>query len=230
MTEPSAKKQKLADGSAKPAAAKPVLHSYWRSSCSWRVRIAFALKDVDYDYVAVNLLKGEQRGDSNTKLNPMGQVPALIVDGEALHQSLAIMEYIEETYDGPALLPKSTMARAKIRAMCDIIATGIQPIQNLAVIKMIAAEQGDAKKIEWAKHWITEGFVALEKEFEKYSGKYSYGDSITMADCCLPPQIYNAGRFSVDMSKFPNIARVGQALEEHPAFKKAVPAEMPDAA
>eukprot|EP01063_Lacrimia_lanifica_P022090 TRINITY_DN29798_c0_g1_i1.p1 TRINITY_DN29798_c0_g1~~TRINITY_DN29798_c0_g1_i1.p1 ORF type:complete len:227 (+),score=126.83 TRINITY_DN29798_c0_g1_i1:58-738(+) len=226
MGEPAAKRQKT-----EAAKEKLALHSYWRSSCSWRVRCALALKGLDYEYVPVNLLKGEQRSEEMKKLNPMGQVPAFVVDGQALSQSLAIMEYIEETHAaGTALLPKDAFARAKVRELCGIIATGIQPIQNLAVIKMIAAEQGDDKKMEWAKHWITVGFEALEAAMEKTAGKYSHGDEVSMADCCLPPQIYNAGRFKVDMSKFPTIARVGKALEEHEAFQKAVPEKMPDAA
>eukprot|EP01061_Rhynchopus_euleeides_P030371 TRINITY_DN50481_c0_g1_i1.p1 TRINITY_DN50481_c0_g1~~TRINITY_DN50481_c0_g1_i1.p1 ORF type:complete len:244 (+),score=107.12 TRINITY_DN50481_c0_g1_i1:48-734(+) len=223
MAEPAAKRARTE--------SKPVLFSYWRSSCSWRVRIALALKDVEYSYEAVNLLKGEQRSEDHVKRNVMGQVPAYIVSegDDAVGQSLAIMEYIDEAHAGYPLLPKDLLQRAKVRELCNIIASGIQPIQNLAVLKKVGADFGDEHKTKWAQYWITEGFKALEKALERTAGKYCFGDEVTMADCCLVPQIYNAGRFNVDFSAFPLIKRIGEELDKHPAAKKAHPDNMPDA-
>ena len=146
------------------------LYSYWRSSCSWRVRIALAVKGVDYKYEGVNLLKGEQKAEGYTNdKNVMKQVPALDVgDDGVVGQSLAIMEYIEEVYPGPSLLPSSPLDKAKVRELCQIIACGIQPIQNLAVIAKIGADFGDEHKPKWANHWITQGFESLEKALIKY--------------------------------------------------------------
>eukprot|EP01064_Diplonema_japonicum_P033602 TRINITY_DN6679_c3_g1_i1.p1 TRINITY_DN6679_c3_g1~~TRINITY_DN6679_c3_g1_i1.p1 ORF type:complete len:237 (+),score=73.63 TRINITY_DN6679_c3_g1_i1:33-713(+) len=224
MSEPAAKRAKT------EAASEPTLYSYWRSSCSWRVRIALAIKGVEYKYEAVNLLKAEQKTDEHVgKRNVMAQVPAFVVDDKVIGQSLAILEYVEEAYKGPSLLPENALERAKVREICNIIASGIQPIQNLAVIVKIAKDFGEEHKPKWAHFWITKGFEALEKELEKTSGKYCYGDSVTMADCCLVPQIYNATRFNVDFSKFPIITKIGAALAELPEFKKAHPDQMPDA-
>ena len=162
MTEPPTKKQKL-------SVEEPVLYSYWRSSCSWRVRIALELKEKKYAYKAVNLLKGEQASEEHvSKRNVMAQVPAFEVGGDIIAQSLAILEYIEETADGHALLPKSPIQRAKVREICNIISSGIQPIQNLAVIKKVAADFGEEHKMPWGKYWIEQGFVSLEKELAKY--------------------------------------------------------------
>eukprot|EP01060_Flectonema_neradi_P036880 TRINITY_DN725_c0_g1_i1.p1 TRINITY_DN725_c0_g1~~TRINITY_DN725_c0_g1_i1.p1 ORF type:complete len:222 (+),score=51.60 TRINITY_DN725_c0_g1_i1:53-718(+) len=213
--------------------AKPdtlTLHSYWRSSCSWRVRIALAVKGVEYKYEAVNLLKGEQKGEKYVaEKNVMKQVPSLDVGDDVLSQSLAIMEYIEEVYPGPSLLPDSAIDKAKVRELCQIIASGIQPIQNLAVIAKIAADFGEEHKPKWANYWITQGFVSLEKQLQKTAGKYCFGDQITMADACLIPQIYNANRFAVDMTQFPTIVKVKKNLDEVEVIRKAEPENMPDA-
>eukprot|EP01059_Diplonema_ambulator_P010708 TRINITY_DN20715_c0_g3_i1.p2 TRINITY_DN20715_c0_g3~~TRINITY_DN20715_c0_g3_i1.p2 ORF type:complete len:225 (+),score=117.47 TRINITY_DN20715_c0_g3_i1:261-935(+) len=221
MSEQPAKKAKTE--------AEPTLYSYWRSSCTWRVRIALAIKGVEYKYEAINLLKGEQRSEEHVKRNVMGQVPAFVVDDKVLGQSLAIMEYIEEVYSGPALLPSDPFEKAKVRELCNIIASGIQPIQNLAVIAKIGQDFGEEHKPKWANYWITKGFESLEKELEKTAGKYCFGDEVTMADCCIVPQIYNATRFNVDFESFPIIKKIGENLAEHPAFKKAHPDNMPDA-
>ncbi|KAK3094067.1 hypothetical protein FSP39_023719 [Pinctada imbricata] len=203
-----------------------ILYSYFRSSCTWRVRIVMNLKGLDYEYSAVNLIKdgGQQRTDDYSAVNPMQQVPALMVNGEVLTQSVAIMEYLEEKYPENPILPKDLISRAKVRQIAETIAGGIQPLQNLVVLQKI----GDENKAEWAKFWIDKGFVALESMLEKTAGKYCYGDSVTMADVCLVPQVGNANRFNVDMSKFPIISRVNEELEKLEAFQKAHPFVQPD--
>ncbi|KAA0177433.1 hypothetical protein FNF27_01211 [Cafeteria roenbergensis] len=218
-------------------AAKPVLYSYWRSTCSWRVRIALALKGIDYEYKAVHLLKdgGEQLKDEFAALNPMREVPALVIDGNTLTQSMSIIEYLEDTRPtaGVKLLPGSAAERAKVRAMAQMIGCDIQPVQNLRVLKRFMAEfstqeEKDAKKLEWGKWVIETGFRGLEAALSTTAGKYACGDEVTLVDVLLVPQEYNAGRFGVDMSAFPTIARVCAAAKELPAFKAADPSEMPD--
>ncbi|KAJ0399605.1 hypothetical protein P43SY_008924 [Pythium insidiosum] len=213
----------------------PVLYSYWRSSCSWRVRIALAHKGIEYTYKPVHLVKngGEQYQDEFSALNPNQRVPTLVIDGLAISQSSAILEYLEETRPEKPLLPKDPANRAKVRNVCQIIGADIQPIQNLAVMnKAVEAlpesEQG-AKKLEWGRYWIERGFIALEKELEKTAGAFCVGDSLTLADLYLEPQVYNANRFSVDMTKFPLIARISAALADLPEFKAAHPSQQPDA-
>ncbi|CAB3375231.1 Hypothetical predicted protein [Cloeon dipterum] len=205
---------------------KPVLYSYWRSSCSWRVRIALNLKEIDYDIKAVSLIKngGEQHTAEFREMNPMSQLPAFVVDGNTYTESLAILEYLEATHPDIPLLPEDEHKRTKVRELCQMIASGIQPLQNLAVLNHV----GDEKKKEWACHWITRGFNALEKTLETTAGKYCVGDEITMADCCLVPQLYNARRFQLDLEPYPNIVRIDQELENHPAFKAAHPNSQPD--
>eukprot|EP00053_Salpingoeca_punica_P020092 m.207671 g.207671 ORF g.207671 m.207671 type:complete len:215 (+) comp17792_c0_seq1:6298-6942(+) len=203
--------------------AKPILYTYFRSSCSYRVRIALALKHIDYEQRAVNLLKGEQLSDSYRAVNPLGLVPSYVVDGNVLSQSLAIIDYLDETVPSPPLLPQNPLDRARVRAIAQTIACDIQPVQNLRVLK----QMGDQKN-EWGKKVITDGFKAVEVMLAQHAGKYCYGDSITLADICLMPQIHNAKRFEVDMTQFPTIQRVEAALEELPEFRAAHPFRQPD--
>ncbi|XP_027225770.2 probable maleylacetoacetate isomerase 2 isoform X2 [Penaeus vannamei] len=202
---------------------RPILYSYFRSSCSWRVRIALAHKGVDYEYRAINLLKQEQVSDEYKKLNPLGQVPALIVDENTLTQSISILEYLEEAFPQKPLLPKDLFKRAKVREVCEIIGSGIQPLQNLSVLQKIGET-----KMEWGHFYIQKGFVALEQVLANSAGKYCVGDEVTIADCCLVPQVYNANRFKVDMAAFPVISRVHDALMSLDAFKAAHPSQQPD--
>ncbi|XP_061599209.1 maleylacetoacetate isomerase isoform X1 [Cololabis saira] len=204
---------------------KPVLHGYFRSSCSWRVRIAFALKGIEYDQAPVNLIKdgGQQLTEPYRTLNPMQQVPAVEIDGFTLCQSLAVVQYIDETRPGPRLLPADPKARAQVRMISDVIAAGIQPVQNLYVLQKIGAE-----KMEWAQHFIDRGFQALEPMLKQTSGKYCVGDEISMADICLVPQVYNAERFKVDVGKYPTIKRLNEKLLEIEAFKVSHPSRQPD--
>ncbi|KAM4624872.1 maleylacetoacetate isomerase isoform 1-T1 [Polymixia lowei] len=205
--------------------AKPILHGYFRSSCSWRVRIAFALKGIEYEQVPVNLIKdgGQQLTDQYKALNPMQQVPAVEIDGITLSQSLAVIQYIEETRPGPRLLPTDPKRRAQVRMICDLIASGIQPLQNLYVIQKIGAE-----KVQWAQHFIERGFQALEPILKETAGTYCVGDEISMADICLVPQVYNAERFKVDVGQYPTIRRLNQTLQEIEAFKVSHPSSQPD--
>eukprot|EP00066_Takifugu_rubripes_P001480 XP_003962685.1 PREDICTED: maleylacetoacetate isomerase isoform X1 [Takifugu rubripes] len=205
--------------------AKPVLHGYFRSSCSWRVRIAFALKGVEFDQVAVNLIKdgGQQLTEQYKTLNPMQQVPAVEIDGITLSQSLAVIQYIDETRPGPRLLPADPKKRAQVRLISDLIASGIQPLQNLYVIQKMGAE-----KMQWAQHFIDRGFQALEPILKETSGTYCVDDEISMADICLVPQVYNAERFKVDLEKYPTIKRLNQTLREIEAFRVSHPSCQPD--
>uniref|UniRef100_UPI0037E8BFFC maleylacetoacetate isomerase isoform X2 n=1 Tax=Semicossyphus pulcher TaxID=241346 RepID=UPI0037E8BFFC len=204
---------------------KPVLHGYFRSSCSWRVRIAFALKGIEYDQVPVNLIEdgGQQRTKEFKTLNPMQQVPAVEIDGFLLSQSLAVVQYLDETRPGTRLLPEDPKKRAQVRMISDLIASGIQPLQNLSVIQKVGAE-----KVPWSQHFIDRGFQALEPILKQTAGKYCVGDEISMADICLVPQVYNAERFKVDLEQFPTIKRLNQTLLEIDAFKVSHPHSQPD--
>eukprot|EP01114_Cavostelium_apophysatum_P023982 TRINITY_DN922_c0_g2_i1.p1 TRINITY_DN922_c0_g2~~TRINITY_DN922_c0_g2_i1.p1 ORF type:complete len:209 (+),score=22.98 TRINITY_DN922_c0_g2_i1:93-719(+) len=205
--------------------SKPVLYGFWRSSSPWRVRIALNIKGIDYEYRPVNTAARENRSDEFSKLNPMRTLPVVEIDGHAIPDSNTIMEYLEETRPTPALLPKDPYQRSIVRQIVSAIISGIQPLQNLPVLEKV----GEEKKMEWAQHFITNGFEAVEKILSKTAGKYCYGDELTLADCVIVPQVYSAGRFSVDMSKFPTIARVNANLLELEAFKKAHANMMPDA-
>jgi len=212
--------------------AKPVLYSYFRSSASWRVRIALAYKGIEYDYKAVNLIKdgGQQLTEEYRELNPMRQVPTLVIDGVILAQSLPIIEYLEETRPDKKLLPQDPAKRAQARQIAEMINSGIQPIQNLAVLKLVGEWTGDeSKKATWAKHWITNGLQGVEKMLSRTAGRFCVGDEVTIADLCLIPQMYNATRFGVDLSPFPLINRVVDECGKLEAFQKAEASSQPDA-
>ncbi|KAI9168200.1 hypothetical protein H9P43_007572 [Blastocladiella emersonii ATCC 22665] len=200
-----------------------VLYTYFRSSCSWRVRIALNLKGIKYTPKYVNLLKGEQRADEYAdSVNPSRMVPALQIDGHLLTQSMAILEYLDETRpDTPSLLPADPVARATVRALANILAADTQPVQNLRVLQKVSSDP--AERAAWGKHWVSAGLDALEKAVAKTAGKYCVGDSVTQVDVCLVPQLYNAGRFGVDMAPYPTLTRVAAALALLPAFQKARP-------
>lgn len=221
---------------ARVDALAPVLYSYWRSSSSYRVRIVLALKEIPYEYHPIHLLKdgGQQLTAEYVALNPSKEVPTLVIDGLTLCQSTAIIEYLEETRPDPKLLPSTPGDRAIVRQLCNIISNDIQPVGNLRVLKHVQSfftdpKEKDAHRMEWAQTHIKHGFEALEAVMAKHSGKYSFGDAVTMADAFLVPQVYNALRFKVDMSAYPTILRVHEALSELPAFKDAHPSAQPDA-
>ncbi|XP_059482275.1 probable maleylacetoacetate isomerase 2 [Neocloeon triangulifer] len=207
---------------------KPTLYSYWRSSATWRVRLALNLKGIEYDVKTLDILKkegGENLTEEYKAISPRQFVPALVINEETtLIESMAILEYLEESYPQAKLLPSDLITRAKIRGICSLIVSGIQPLQNVGILKSV----GEEKKIEWARTWITKGFQAVEKVLESTSGKYCVGDEITLADCCLIPQTFNARGYLVDMTQFPNIVRIDNELKDHPAFKAAHPFSQPD--
>jgi len=185
-----------------------------------------AIKGIKYEYKAVNLLKQENRTEEFFKVNPMQAIPTLVIDGHTFAESVAIMEYLEETRPDPPLLPKDPVNRAKVRQMVEIIVSDIQPVQNLRVLEKV----GEEKKAEWAKHWITVGFEALETVLSKNStnGQYCFGSSLTLADCVLVPQVYGARRYNVDLTKFPIISKIEAHLNTLEAFKQAHADVQPD--
>ncbi|XP_055816464.1 glutathione S-transferase zeta class-like isoform X2 [Solanum dulcamara] len=206
------------------------LYSYWTSSCAFRVRIALNLKGLEYEYKAVNLLKGEERDPEYLKLNPLGYVPTL-VDGDAIiADSFAIIMYLEEKYPQRALLPQDLQKRAINYQAANIVSANIQPLQNLAVLKYIHEKVGPNEATPWGQSHIRKGFEALEKLLKDYAGKYATGDEVYMADLFLAPQIHAAiKRFEVDMNQFPTLLRVFEAYQELPAFQDAMPEKQPDA-
>lgn len=207
------------------------LFDYWRSSAAYRVRIALNLKGISYDHVPVNLRQGGHRTLDYLGRNPQGLVP-LLEDGETrLTQSLAIIEYLEETRPKPPLLPSEPKSRAEVRALALLVACDIHPLNNLRVLQALEHRFGISERdsVAWYRHWILEGFGALEKRLATTAGRYSYGDAVTLADLCLVPQVYNARRYQCDLASFPTIRRVDAACGELPAFESARPERQPDA-
>lgn len=199
-----------------------VLYHYWRSSASYRVRIALAELGVAFDAVTVNLLDGSQRGDENLARNPQGLVPTLEIDGLRLTQSLAIIDYLNETRGG-GLLPGDAAGRARVRALSHAVAMEIAPICNLSVGRYAVDHSGGGVTQEgWMRHFIGAGFAALDRMLDG-AERFCHGARLTMADCCLVPQVFNARRWGVDMTSFPTISRVDAALAEHPAVLAAHP-------
>ena len=211
------------------------LYTYFRSSAAYRVRIALNLKGLPYESVPVHLLRdgGEQHSDDYARLNPAELVPTL-VDGEhALGQSLAIIEYLDEVHPSPLLLPGSALARARIRALAQSIACDMHPLNNLRVLQYLAREHqlDEAAKAMWVRHWITLGFTALEAQLQHAStGLFCHGDTPTLADCCLVPQMFNARRFATPLEGFPTLCRIEAACLALEAFQRAAPEAQADAA
>jgi maleylacetoacetate isomerase len=207
-----------------------VLHSAWRATAPYRVRIALNLKGLSYDYAPVNLAAGEQREEAYRTLNPQRLVPTLEADGRVLTQSLAILEWLEETHPVPPLLPAEPFDRATVRAMCGVVACDIHPLNNLRILKALSAMgQDEAARNAWVERWIAEGFEALEPMVARHGQGWAFGAAPTLADCCLVPQVYSARRFGVDLGPYPAISGVAEAAEAHPAFAAAHPSRQPDA-
>ncbi|WP_028717504.1 maleylacetoacetate isomerase [Paracoccus sp. J39] len=202
-----------------------VLHDYWRSSASYRVRIALALKGIAYRRVTVDLVAGEQRGAANLRVNPQGLVPALEIDGRVLTQSLAIIEYLEETRPEPALLPEDAAARAHVRALALAVACEIHPVSNLRVLDRVEALAGSEARAAWNRENIARGLEAVERLLDHpgFAGRFCHGDRPGMADCVLIPQIDNARRWGVNIDAFARIQRVEQACKTLIAFRTAFP-------
>ncbi|GGD96842.1 maleylacetoacetate isomerase [Rhizobium anhuiense] len=201
-----------------------VLYDYWRSSASYRVRIALNLLGVDYRTVPINLLEGAHRRPDYLALNPQGFVPTLVIDGKTLTQSLAIIEYLAETRPECGLLPSDIADRQKVRALAYAVAMDIHPICNLHVVShlMTLTDKTDARE-EWMKHFITDGLRKLEAMIGNGDGAFSFGDTPTMADLCLVPQVYNARRWGVDLTAFTRIVDIDARCAELPAFQAAHP-------
>ncbi|HTH75179.1 MAG TPA: maleylacetoacetate isomerase [Trinickia sp.] len=210
------------------------LYSYFRSSASYRVRIALNLKGLPYEYAAVHLLRGggEQLRADYRRVCPDGVVPSLVDGSVVLQQSLAIIEYLEETHPNPPLLPSAPGDRAYVRAIALQIACEIHPLNNLRVLKYLKHELGvtDEAKGAWYKHWIDNGFSVLEATLagDPRTGKFVFGDTPTMADLALVPQVFNAMRFNVDMQPYPTIQRLYDEAMRHDAFERAAPGRQPD--
>jgi maleylacetoacetate isomerase len=211
------------------------LYTYWRSSAAYRVRIALALKGLEYESVPRHLLRdgGEQRRPEYLALNPQGFVPALEHDGVVVTQSLAICEYLDECFPAPPLLPAGARERAAVRAMALAIACDIHPLNNLRVLQHLRTEYGqdDEGLGRWARHWISRGFEALEQLVARHSGdgRHCFGKAVTLADVCLVPQVANGRRVQLDLAPWPRLMAVTGHLESLPAFAAARPDVQPDA-
>ena len=209
-----------------------ILYDYWRSSSAWRVRIALHIKGVAFERRVVNLRPdvGEQHGDAFHALNPSRQVPVLIPDGDGarpIAESMAIIAFLDEQFPTPPLLPADPWLRARARQLAEIVNAGTQPLQNMAVLQYVEATGGDANA--WAQHFIARGLAALEETAQKTEGRFLVGDTPTLADIYLVPQMYNARRRSVDLAPYPTLVRVDAACAALPVFAAAHPDAQSDA-
>lgn len=208
------------------------LYTYFRSSAAFRVRIALNLKGIAWEPVFVHLAKGEHRGAPYGEINPQGLVPALEDDGRLLTQSLAILEYLEETRPQPPLLPADAAGRARVRSLALLVACEIHPLNNLRVLEYLrrALGQSEAQVNAWYCHWIADGLARLEAALARGgTGRFCHGDSPTIADCCLVPQVFNAQRFRCDTAPYPTVMRIFSECMRLEAFDRAQPARQPDA-
>lgn len=223
-----------------------ILYSYWRSSCSWRVRLMLAQKSLPYSYKAINLLKGEDCSEEYLKLNPAGLVPTLVFTNDAknaeeqfpayssddvvLPDSIAIAQYLDDIYpDTTRIFPTDPLERAQVTYLSMLIAASTQPVQNFAILQKVGLKFGDDQKIPWAKEIIQDRLAEFEVAITKTAGKYCFGDAVTFVDICLIPQIYNGRRFGVDIAQFPTITKVLANLDTIEALKAASPENQPDA-
>ncbi|BBS86759.1 maleylacetoacetate isomerase [Aeromonas media] len=207
------------------------LFGYWRSSASFRVRLVLQLKGLGYEQHPVNLRQGEQKEKAYRRVNPQGLVPFLIDGDVQLGQSVAIMEYLDETYPAYPLMPSAPEERARVRQIVNMIACDTHPLNNLRVLNYLEQELGQSKTARdaWYRHWIDETFTALEQLLMTTAGVYCVGNEVTLADCMLVPQVYNAHRFNMTLDDYPTIARIVANCEQLQAFVKAAPANQPDA-
>jgi maleylacetoacetate isomerase len=209
------------------------LYTYFRSSASFRVRIALELKGLAYDYLPVHLVKGEHRQPGYTAVSPTQLVPSLVTDdGHHLGQSMAIIEYLDEVHPEPPLLPRDPVGRAQVRALAQLIACEIHPLNNLRVLRYLVRDLqvSDEAKNTWYRHWVRTGLEGFEAELARLpASTYCFGDTPSLADCCLVPQVFNGRRFDVDFSGLPRTMAAFEACMALPAFQKAQPSACPDA-
>lgn len=208
------------------------LYSHWRSSSSWRVRIALHMKGVPFEYRALDLRQGSQFSDEHRARNPMSQVPVLEVEegGRRHHlsQSMAILEWLEERFPAPPLLPGADYDRARVRALAEHVNSGIQPYQNLATLTWLKG-RSPGLETEWVKHWLARGLASLEAAVKSGAGRFCHGDSVTLADLYLVPQLFGARRFGVDLAPCPTLLAIEAACREVEPFRLAEPSAQPDA-
>lgn len=211
------------------------LFSYWRSSAAYRVRIGLNLKGLAYDIMPVHLLRdgGEQHSESFREANPQQLVPVLQHGHRMLRQSLSILEYLDEIWPSPQLLPSVARDRQRVRALAQLVACDVHPLNNLRVLQYFEHEWGvpQPERDNWVRHWIEDGFAAMEAMLHQHpsTGTFCDGDMPTIADCCLVPQVYNARRFGIDLAAYPTMVRIEQACLALPAFDAARPENQPDA-
>ncbi len=209
------------------------LYTYFRSSAAYRVRLALNYKGLTYDSASVHLRREEHRSDAYRELNPQALVPALETDGVVIPQSLAIIEYLEETQPEPALLPSAAQDRAIVRSMAQLVASEMHPLCNLRILIYLKDRLGqdEASVNAWYQHWVAEGFGSLERMAERYSGdgRHCFGSSVTMADVCLVPQMHNARRFNCDLKGYPTLVAIDESLGQLASFAAAHPSKQPDA-
>ena len=207
------------------------LYSAWRATAPYRVRIGLALKGVPYDYSPLDLIRGDQRSPEYAQVNRQGLTPALDIGETVLTQSVAILEWLEEEYPDPPILPKTALDRQVVRCMALIVACDIHPLNNTRIGRKLNKMGIDqAGILEWTQGWIKDGFDALEPMVERYGQGFAFGKAPTLADCCLVPQVYSANRYEVDLGPYPSIRAVAERAAEHPAFQAAHPNKQPDAA
>ena len=207
------------------------LYTYFRSSAAFRVRIALNLKGLKYEPVFVHLAKGEHRAAQFAEINAQALLPTLeLEDGTRLNQSLAIIEYLDEKHPQPPLVPKESLARARVRSLSYLVASEIHPLNNLRVLQHLKRLGQTQEQIDtWYRYWIADGLAKLEAELKGTAGKFCHGDAPSMADCCLVPQIFNAKRFNSDLAPYPTTMRVFGACMKLEAFDRAQPSKQPDA-
>jgi maleylacetoacetate isomerase len=207
------------------------LYDYWRSSAAYRVRLALNYKGLAYEQVAIDLRQGTQRSPEFLAINPQGLVPVLDDDGVRLTQSLPILNYLEERYPEPSLLPEDLPGRARARAIAVAIACEIHPLNNLRVLQYLERELGldEARRLAWYRHWIAEGFRPLEATLARSAEAFCVGDAPSLADVCLVPQVYNARRYECDLAPYPTLRRIDERCLQIEAFARAAPERQPDA-
>lgn len=211
------------------------LFSYWRSSAAYRVRIGLNLKALAYDLTPVHLVRdgGQQHSEGYAALNPQELVPTLRHGEQVLHQSMAILEYLDEAFGGHSLLPDDAPGRARVRALAQLVACDIHPLNNLRVMQFFSDtwHVPQSEREDWTRHWMKLGFEAMERMLVESveTGRFCHGDTPTLADCCLVPQLYNARRFNVDLGPYPTLVRIEAACLALPAFEAARPENQPDA-